>query len=150
MYGCVSTWSSQMPRPQKRHAPTAVRRQCQQSISVLPSVRLDPAQAHLRLQRALPEGVADERVEALPVETVRANGRPCPDRRRAGDVEQQRDLPDVGAGADRADLLAVLDDLHLAGPDRVEGEARFALLGGRLAGRNVHPIPVLEQLDQLD
>src|SRR5205085_10011738 len=100
MYGCVSTWSSQMPRPQNRHVPTAVRRQCQQSM-LLPSVRLDPAQAHLRLQRALPEGVADERVEALPVETVRANGRPCPDRRGARHLEEERDLPDVGARADR-------------------------------------------------
>src|SRR3954470_7034120 len=111
MYGCVSTWSSQMPRPQKRHAPTAVRRQCQQSISLLPSVRLDPAQVDLRLERALPEGVSDERVEALPVETVRPNRRPRPDRRRPGNVEQQSDLPDVGAGADRANLHPVLDDL---------------------------------------
>src|SRR5206468_12532686 len=30
--GWVCTWSSQIPRPQNLHEPTAVRRQCQQSI----------------------------------------------------------------------------------------------------------------------
>ena len=32
MNGCVLAWSSHTPRPQNRHTPTAVRRQCQQSI----------------------------------------------------------------------------------------------------------------------
>src|SRR5207247_2078819 len=99
MYGWVWTWSSQMPRPQKRQVPTAVRLQCQQSIlryppwfvrSMLPRSFL----RHGRIEGALAERVRHHAIESLAVQTERTHAGAGHDRGRSGHVQQKRYLPE--------------------------------------------------------
>src|SRR6266498_260267 len=143
-----------MPRPQKRQTPTAVLRQCQQSMSEWPpstrgSVFLYPVQGDHWIQRSLVERVPDHLVESIAAQPEGANGRDRPDGCRSRDVQEESDLPEVATRTHRPDGRTVVSHLDLSGADGIEGISFLPLLHDRLAGDYIDPIALLRQLHQL-
>src|SRR3954452_9015111 len=107
MNGLVLVWSSQMPRPQKRHAPSAVLRQCQQSTS---GPLLDQPIGRGDAKGAAPERTRDHLVEGLAVDRKQSCRRACPHSRGTRHVQQECDLTEVVTGSQIADDPLVLDN----------------------------------------
>src|SRR6266480_832454 len=120
-----------MPLPQNRQAPTAVLRQCQQSILYDPLLELSTkwlplmvphaVQGDRGVDRPLPERVLDDPVEAIPVQPESSHRRERSNRGGPGDVEEKRDLAEVAPRPHGPDLGAVFEHLDLAGAEGVEG-----------------------------
>src|SRR3954451_6828523 len=124
MNGRVSVWSSQIPRPQKRHAPSAVLRQCQQSMSgPLPDFVVSGADMH----NTCSEAARDDILECLSTDTEQSNGRARTHRGGAWNVEQQSNLTKVVAGAEIAKHPPLLRHRQPPGRDDEERVADVAL-----------------------
>src|SRR3954454_7959777 len=100
MKGLVLVWSSQIPRPQNRHAPRAVLRQCQQSMS---GPLLDDSIRGCDAQRAAAERARDHLVESRTVDREQPGGSARAHRCSARNVQQQRNLAEVVTGPEIAD-----------------------------------------------
>src|SRR5712692_457691 len=153
MYGCVSAWSAQMPRPQKRQVPTAVFLQCQQSMKDWPLlVRLvlpHGVGSDHRIERPFLERLPNESVEAFSLQSKEPHRRRSNHGGRPGHVQQQGDLAEVRSGPHLPLEFTALDDVDPTGTDRVEGISFRSLLDDVFARGNVHPPSALEKPHQL-
>ena len=91
MKGSVFAWSSQTPRPQNRHTPTAVRRQCQQSMDPLYHA-LNAAMSFGGSFNTRVERVPNHTIEPLSGKSERTHGSAGDDGGGAWDVAEERDL----------------------------------------------------------
>src|SRR5437667_11843405 len=124
MYGWFCTWSSQIPRPQKRHVPTAARRQCQQFIVGIPPQRLWLVLLHTierdrGIERSRSERVLHELVEPFPVQSEGPDWGERPDGRCTRCVQEQSDLTEMIAGSHGPYPDPVFQHLDLARGDGV-------------------------------
>src|SRR4051812_41743794 len=142
MNGRVCTWFSHTARPQKRHVPTAVRRQCQQSkrppLSRRSLMVPCPVRRHI-LRVVRDEGVGHEATEATAIDAegpYRGDGsNGC----APWSVEQQRNLADMLTRPDLTHATAGLHDLHLPGGDGEKVSTGAPLLHQHSPGRDLPP-----------
>src|SRR6476659_8073312 len=134
-----------MPRPQNRHAPTAVRWQFQQSTRAPFVSSIFPGLFRGGQELMSMERLRDHAVEPLTRELERPDGGVRDDARVPRLVVEQRDLAEMIARSKARDLLTVADHVDPARADRVEGVPGLSLRHDHLAGRWRDPLPVRDQ-----